>query len=109
MSRAWGEHDIEEKTRVFFLSFLRISLVFSRAGAVFEAHQRAAKVGMHTLFLAQGSSHGSCGKREVYPAGQGHPHIPGPPAAGLTQAGGSSHPGTTMLQASPEAVVPPLP
>lgn len=50
MSRAWGEHDIEEKTRVFFLSFLRISLVFSRAGVVFGARQRAAKAGVRTLF-----------------------------------------------------------
>lgn len=101
MSRAWGEHDIEERTWVYFL-FLRFSLVFSRTGAAFRARQGAAKAGVYYSVLAQGSSPGNCGKRDVYPVGQGHPCILGPPALGLCQAGRSRHPGATKPQTVPK-------
>lgn len=101
MSRAWGEHDIEERTRVFFLSY---TLALSFQGLeLFSGAPRGSESRRAYSVLAQGSSPGSCGKREAYPGGQGHPRIPGPPAAGLSQASGSSHPGTTVPQACPEA------
>lgn len=104
MSGAGGEHDIEERTWVFFFSY---ALALSFQGLeLLSGHAKGQQKPVCILcVLAQGSSPGDCEKKEVYPVGQGLPCIRGLPALEPSPLGIAwqvQAPGTAMPQTAPK-------